>query len=59
MEEIKTAFDQCMLHALHVRSLSPSYVKAVRYSCEMFFEEAGIRSLADCTFFRVERWLLD
>lgn len=59
MDEIQLLLDQCYLHALHVRNLSPLYISAVRLSCRVFFEYAKVTKLSQCTQDTIESWLLD
>lgn len=59
MDEIRLLLDQCFLHALHVRNLSPLYISSVRLSCRMYFEHAQVIKLSQCTRDSVEAWLLD
>ncbi len=58
MEELQLHLDQCLIHASHMRKLSTIYVNSVRYTCERFFDETGVKSLHECTLSRVENWLL-
>lgn len=39
MQEIREALDQALVHALHIRNLSPSYVDDVRQTYGKFLSD--------------------
>jgi len=59
MDELDLLLGQCLLHAVHVRGLSPAYASSVRISCRLCFRHSGARALKDLTRDRIEAWLLD
>ena len=59
MDEILLLMDQCLLHARHVRNLSPKYLDSVKSSCRLFFAHSLVNTLSQCTGDAIEAWLLD
>lgn len=59
MSEIEELLDQCLIHAIHIRNISPLYVQCIRGTYARFLADTGITSLSECTRFRIEQWLLD
>jgi site-specific recombinase XerD len=59
MSALHAMLDQCLLHARHVRNLSPLYADSIRRSCRAFLEHSKADELRHCTRDAVEAWLLD